>query len=174
MRPRFPRWVGLPLRTRSVHRGNTEEAPAGGGRRIRVVHLPPIVSGAHKRALEVATEECTTLATMICFASGEGPRPNSGYPKEMYVVDVDGPARSGSETAVWLGRIDRWHGSLCDPIPPVLRDPQSMLARDYQSIVDALVPALLGVVERKTNGQSRTARTVRTYRGRRNTAERSR
>ena len=140
--------LGQVTLTRSLpDRRGLGDGDRNGSGHIRVVHLPPVQDRRHLAALEDALE-ATDSPNLLYLAQGEGPAREAGQETGIYVVDVDGPRRSaGPENAVLLGRIDRWRSSLGDPIPPVLRDPQSMLGRAYRSLCESLVSPLLGTTQ---------------------------
>jgi hypothetical protein len=121
------------------------------GRRVELVHLPPAGetesvqasvtlagSGAGSdevRALVLAADESTARDT--------GHRTFDAHPRvrwstlslERRLTAGDRSAESGRS----LGYLVGWHSLLSDPVPCVLRDPESHVARSYLSICEALV-----------------------------------
>jgi len=144
--------------------------PGGGTRPVHLIHLPPVEATAHDRVLRYVVNAVRAPLTLLYLTAGNavGSAGAPGLPagSGTCVVDVRGARRRGrQEGVVSLGRLDRWHSSLGDPIPPVVRDPQSVLSRSYQTLCEALVSPTLGSEERSTHEESnRAARGVRTYR----------
>jgi hypothetical protein len=113
----------------------------GGGDVLEIVHAPPWDSGdAHVRAVADAAAEPTVL---VYFAERDGsPRPWLEWRDVTNVAArVAFVTRAGTEPGnpECAGVITRWSAALTDPLPAVLRDPGSRLARQYRDVLTNLL-----------------------------------
>lgn len=156
-----------------VHALARETSEAG---RIDLVHLPPVAAATHGAVLQRVMDATGASVTLLYLSAGDDPLPEPPEGAGICAVDVRGPRRDGPprneqpDGVVWLGRIDRWHSALCDPIPPVIRDPHSMLARSYQSLCESLIQVQRSQYEEPAGPR----RNVRAYRRTRSGSFRSR
>jgi len=128
---------------------------------IEVVHLPPAGDmEAMKNVLDVmpdaiapsAVPRAVVLAPDEARAREAGRNAFSGMPAvdwttlslEKRITTTDRPADTGHS----LGYLVGWRTLLSDPVPCVVRDPESHVSRSYLSICDALVLPGAGLKER--------------------------
>jgi len=98
------------------------DASLSGSEVVELVHAPPLDSAV----------EFVYSGDNVVFVTGE-PSDARRIPRArswtLHVGDGDGAALEGTAP---LGRISRWRYALRDPVPAVVRDPGSSLARSYR------------------------------------------
>jgi hypothetical protein len=117
--------------------GDGRPAHNGAGEEIEIVHVPPWdAGGAHERALSRA--RATTV--LYLAESDTEPRPwrewDGDVVRRVAYVTRAGHNGAGGECA---GAFTRWTRFLTDPLPVVVRDPASHLARQYADALSALL-----------------------------------
>lgn len=150
----------------------TPEPPDGAGAVVELFHAPPGDDAeAHRSLVTRVAKQQGALFVMLDDGDPVGLAGDiSVRVGELTPLGVAG-------AAVHRGRIERWGGSLSDPVPPVLRDPGSMLSRSFVEIGERLlnpVPAQRGGVEGSANEEQRFHRTRRAHRRRIGPAARTR
>lgn len=109
---------------------------------VDVVHVPPLeFEPAWREATVSAFEGFEGQLGIIVFdhEAGVGKRLLAGLAARgrAYILRVAGPrAAAVPGDAHDLGAVDRWHEALTDPVPPAVRDPESLLARAYRSVAE--------------------------------------
>lgn len=142
----------------------------GSGRRVEVVHLPPAsefeslqaslararekADGGDVRALILATDESRARDAGRRFLTGQEGVQWSTLSLERRVTAGD-RSRNGGRS---LGYLVGWRQLLSDPVPCVVRDPESHVSRSYLSICDVLVSA--GSIAKERNDRNPRRRTA--------------
>jgi hypothetical protein len=121
-------------------------AEAGGARAaVDVVHAAPAeFEPAWRETAASAVEGFGgQLAAVVLAGAGSAGRrllARWDHPGRGYVLRVGGPRATGVPgDAHDLGVVDRWHAALTDPMPPHVRDPESLLARAYRSVAEFIL-----------------------------------
>ncbi|HET6348015.1 MAG TPA: hypothetical protein VFH88_02930 [Candidatus Krumholzibacteria bacterium] len=112
--------------------------------RIEMVHVPPWDAGSeHVRALTLAASRYGSGAVLYLAESDEAPcpwrQPDAAHHdavRRVLFVTRAGRAASGDDVA---GMVTRWMRALTDPLPVVVRDPGSRLARQYGEALSNLL-----------------------------------
>jgi hypothetical protein len=116
---------------------------AGAADGVEIVHVPPWDTGAeHARELALGVSLDRPTVLLYLAERDAEPRPwrqhdgRSGLVRRVAYVTRAGRAGAGDGCA---GTFTRWTRALTDPLPAVLRDPGSRLARQYGDAVSALL-----------------------------------
>lgn len=110
---------------------------------MEIVHVPPLNAGAeHTRAIHLETSHAATTVVLYLAERDNEPRPwreASEHPGVVRrVVYVTRAGRGGDEGGC-SGTLTRWKRALTDPLPVVVRDPDSRLARQYMGALSKLL-----------------------------------
>ena len=171
---------GITVRFSVENRAEKQDPPAPGftvggpsrrhGRRVEVVHLPPeSESESLQASLALARESAgNDKVRALILAADESTAREAGHrimdeqPKVHWsTLSLDrrltagDRARNGGRS---LGYLVGWRQLLSDPVPCVIRDPESHVARSYLSICEALVSA--GSIAKERNDRKPRRRTA--------------
>jgi hypothetical protein len=137
----------------SSERGSSSarDSSTESGERLEMVHVPPFDAGLdHPHALSVAISSAVPTAVLYLAEYLAEPRPwremgeREGVVRRVAYVTRAGQA--GAEDGC-VGVLVRWKRSLTDPLPVMVRDPDSRLARQY---TDAMSKLLAGATPSAT------------------------
>jgi hypothetical protein len=136
------------------------------GRRVEVVHLPPANEAESVRSSLMLAGQCAgeedvralIVAATDTTASEIGRRILSAYPRVHWsTLSLERPSGDRQTGGRSLGYLLGWRPLLSDPVPCVLRDPESHVARSYLSICEALVSPVSTAKERHERTTRRRA-----------------
>ena len=123
--------------------GAEADSPADSLGRVEIVHIPPWdASLEHTDAIaRSVSREKPTIVLYLAERDAE-PRPwreTGGHPDVVRRVAYVTRAGHASAGDGYAGTFTRWTRALTDPLPVVLRDPGSRLARQYGEAVSTLL-----------------------------------
>lgn len=105
---------------------------------VEIVHVPPWDSGA-EHAEEMAR---LTAPAIVLYLAERGAEPRPWCERNgdaiRRVAFVAGAVRAGLEEGC-VGVFTRWKRALTDPLPVVVRDPESHLSRQYRNALSTLL-----------------------------------
>jgi hypothetical protein len=113
--------------------------------RIEVVHISPFDAGPeHARALPLAISDAIPTVVLYLAECNTEPRPWRDVRERVGVVGRVAYVSHAAQAAVedgCSGAFTRWKRSLTDPLPLMVRDPESRLARQYTDVLSNLLAA---------------------------------
>ena len=154
--------------------GKSSEPPGESGPAVDLFHAPPGEdTDAHRAVVAQAAEHRGAMFVTLDDGDPAGLTGDISYRVGALGQGAVVPAGA----AVAKGRIERWSAALSDPVPAVVRDPGSMLARRFAEICEHILkPAApqTGVTQSNQNEERPFQRTRRTHRRRVGSAARAR
>lgn len=115
-------------------------SPAELGESVEVVHVPPF--DADVQAIPHAISHGVPTVVLYLAERDAEPRPwREGGERDGVIRRVAYVTRAGRAGAAdgCSGAITRWKRSLTDPLPVMVRDPESRLARQYTDVLSKLL-----------------------------------
>jgi len=149
---------------------NAYDTSRASGPVVDIYHAPPgECTDAHRSVVEQVAVH--TDAMFMTLDDGDPAGLTGDISYRVGALGQGGAVPAG--TPVAKGRIERWGAALSDPVPAMVRDPGSMLARCFSEICEQL---LKPVVRPQTtqNEEKRFQRSRRTHRRRVGSAARAR
>jgi hypothetical protein len=154
--------------------GKSPDPPGERGPVIDLFHAPPGEDTDAHRGV-VAQAAAHRGAMFVTLDDGDPPGLTGDISYRVGALGQGAVVPAGAPVA--KGRIERWSVALSDPVPAVVRDPGSMLARCFTEICEHILkPAVpqAGVPQVKKNEERPFQRTRRAHRRRIGSAARAR
>ncbi len=110
---------------------------------VEIMHVPPFDAGSeHERTVCLTTSQAIPTVVLYLAERDAEPRPWREADERDYVdrrvAYVTRARRAGAEDDC-AGSFTRWRRALTDPLPVVVRDPDSRLARQYLEALSKLL-----------------------------------
>ena len=122
-------------------------SPPDSGERVEVVHIAPFDAGPeHARALPLAISDVVPTVVLYLAECDAEPRPWRELREREGVVGRVAYVAQAAVGDGCSGVFTRWKRSLTDPLPVMVRDPESRLARQYTGVLSKLLAAAAPII----------------------------